>query len=52
MLSVTKRLQAMGGSACIILPKVWLESKGLGPHDTVEVVLNDNLTIKPMKKES
>jgi len=51
MLSVKKKLHDQGGSLLVVLPKIWTESKGLRPHDQVEIILNDNLTIKSIKAE-
>ena len=51
MLSVRKRLHDQGGSLLVILPKIWADSKGLKPHDEVEVQVADNLTIVPIKGE-
>lgn len=51
MLSITKKLQAMGNSTFLVLPKVWTDCKGLKPHDLVELILNDDLTIKPIRSE-
>jgi phosphate uptake regulator len=50
MLSVTKKLQSMGGSSVfIVLPKIWVNSRGLKAHDSVELVLNEDLIIKVAK---
>jgi len=35
----------------VVLPKIWTESKGLGPGDQVEIVLGDVLTIRPLRAE-
>ena len=51
MLSVQRRIHDIGGSLLVVLPKIWTESKGLKPHDQVEIILNDELTIKPLKAE-
>jgi len=48
-LSVRKRLHDQGGSLLVILPKIWADSKGLKPHDEVEIQVADNLTIVPLK---
>ena len=52
MVSLKKKLQPMGGSVAVILPKIWTESKGLGPHDTVELQLGDVLIIRPVKVDN
>ena len=52
MLTVKKALHDQGGSLLVVLPKVWTESKGLRAHDQVEIILDDNLTIKPIKTET
>jgi antitoxin component of MazEF toxin-antitoxin module len=49
MLTVRKKLHDQNGSLVVILPKIWIDSKGLKPHDTVEIQLNENLTIIPAK---
>ncbi len=52
MLSITKKLQAMGGSSVfVVLPKIWVDSQGLKARDSVELVLNDSLTITPVKEK-
>ena len=51
MLTVKKALHDQGGSLLVVLPKIWTESKGLRAHDQVEIILDDNLTIKPIKAE-
>jgi len=33
----------------VVLPKIWADARGLKPHDTVELVLNEDLTIKVPK---
>jgi antitoxin component of MazEF toxin-antitoxin module len=50
MLSVWRKIHNVGGSLLIVLPKIWTDSKGLKPRDTVEIQLNDNLTIVAPKK--
>jgi len=51
MLTVKKALHDQGGSLLVVLPKIWTDSKGLRAHDQVEIVLSDDLTIKPIKAE-
>lgn len=50
MLRVRKRLHDQGGSLLIVLPKIWTEAKGLKAHDLVEIRLNDELRIVPVKE--
>jgi len=49
MFTVRKKLHDQGGSLFVLLPKIWTDAKGLKPHDMVEIVLNDSLTIMPLK---
>jgi len=49
MLTVRKRLHDQGGSLLVVLPKIWTDSRGLKPHDLVEIVLDENLVIVPLK---
>jgi len=49
MISVKKKLLHQGGSLLILLPKIWTDAKGLKPHDEVEIILDDNMTIMPLK---
>lgn len=49
MVKVQKKLQRVGGSLSVVLPKIWCDEKGLGPHDIVELRLNDEVVIRPPK---
>ena len=49
MLGVRRKILQVGGSLVLVLPKVWTDAKGLKPHDLVEILLSDDLTIKPIK---
>lgn len=51
MLNVKKKLFPTGGSLAVLIPKLWLDSKGLQENDFVEMQLNDELTIKTVKEK-
>jgi len=45
--TVTRKLQEQGGSYFVVLPKIWVESRGLKQGDTMSVVFNGIVKIKP-----
>jgi antitoxin component of MazEF toxin-antitoxin module len=49
MLSIRRKLHDQGGSLVLVLPKIWADSRGLRADDVVEIRLNENLTIVPLK---
>lgn len=49
VLSVKRRVHNIGASWLVVLPKIWTDSRGLKPHDQVELILNDDLTVRPLK---
>jgi len=52
MLSIKRKILSVGGSLVIVLPKVWIESRGLKAHDIVEMELGDKLLVTPLGADS
>lgn len=48
----TRRLLKIGGAYAITIPGGWVRFHGLQPGDTLEVVTNGVLTVKPQVKTS
>ena len=46
---VTRKLQEQSGSYFVILPKIWITSRGLRERDKVTVTFNDVVTIDPKR---
>ena len=44
---VTRKLQEQGGSYFVVLPKLWVESRGLKQGDSMSVFFNGIVKIKP-----
>ena len=44
---VTRKLQEQGGSYFVVLPKIWVESRGLKQGDEISVFFNGVVKIKP-----
>lgn len=49
---VKRKLQEQSGSYFVVLPKIWVESKGLKESDVVSVKFNGIVKIEPLKKEA
>ena len=46
-----KKLFRFGGSLAVILPKYWLNSKGLKKGDCVELLVSDEkIVVRPLKR--
>jgi AbrB family looped-hinge helix DNA binding protein len=50
--SITRKLQEQSGSYQIVLPKVWVEARGLKESDPLILTFNDDVHIKPVPKPS
>ena len=46
-----RRIIQLGRSRVIALPKGWLEYRDLKKGDEVEIVIDEELTIRPAKKQ-
>jgi len=46
-----RRLQEQRGSYFVIIPKMWVEAKGLKESDVLSVIINGIVKIKPIEKE-
>ena len=44
---VTRKLQEQSGSYFVVLPKLWVESRGLKQGDAMSVFFNGMVKIKP-----
>lgn len=44
---VTRKLQEQGGSYFVVLPKIWVERRGLKQGDAMSVFFNGIVKIKP-----
>ena len=42
-----KVIRAGDNSCAIILPKAWVDYKGIKCGDVVEIIVNDDITIRP-----
>ncbi len=49
--TVKRKIQEIGGSYLIALPKLWCETVGLRKGNTVLIIFNGELKIKPHKIE-
>jgi len=49
MIIVRKKLHRQGGSLLLVVPKLWADAKGLKAKSEVQLQLNDELTITPLK---
>lgn len=50
-ISVRRTILAYGGSLLMVLPRFWIDSKGLRPRDEVEIrIFIDRLEIRPVKR--
>lgn len=50
--SVKRKLMKHGKSSLVVaLPKGWLDYKGLKSGDSVEVISNEEITIKPLLRK-
>ena len=46
---VKRKLQEQSGSYFVILPKIWVEARGLKERDELLVTFNDEVTVRPTK---
>lgn len=49
LIIVRKKLHRQGGSLVLVVPKLWADAKGLKANEEVEIQLNDELTMTPLK---
>jgi AbrB family looped-hinge helix DNA binding protein len=48
-----RTISKVGGSSLMVtLPKGWLRYMGIKPGDTVEVITNGEITIRPQQKRT
>lgn len=52
MIVVQRKLHRQGGSLMLVVPKLWADSQGLKADDIVQVRLNGELIMKPVKTEA
>ena len=46
---VKRKLQEQSGSYFVILPKIWVESRGLKQGDLVRIKFNGAVKLQPLK---
>ena len=49
MITVRKKLHRQGGSLMLVVPKLWADAKGLKANEEVQLQLNDELKMTPLK---
>lgn len=48
-LQLVRRLFRVGGSVGIVVPPLWIEARGLSAGKQVELILGDELRIRPIR---
>jgi antitoxin component of MazEF toxin-antitoxin module len=49
---VRRKLQEQSGSYFVILPKIWVESRGLKQGDWITIIFNGKITLAPEKPKT
>ena len=48
---IKRKLQEQSGSYFVVLPKLWVEARGLKQSDVLSIKFNGDVTIQPIAKE-
>jgi antitoxin component of MazEF toxin-antitoxin module len=49
---IERKLQEQGGSLLVSLPRIWCNAHGLEDASVVEVTIEDDVRIRPVKKDA